>query len=92
MRGQAHVAFQDQASATAAMRALQGFSLYGKQMRIQFARTISNSLKVPTEESLKDGQPSRPVSQQPPLPPPTQQKRPIEEVEEEEEEDMDLGD
>jgi RNA recognition motif-containing protein len=45
MRGQAHVAFHDLASATNAMRALQGTRFCGKSMRIQYAKTQSNALK-----------------------------------------------
>lgn len=42
MRGQAFVVFEDLNSATAALRAMQGFPLYQKPMRIQFAKLDSD--------------------------------------------------
>ncbi|CAF9916422.1 MAG: hypothetical protein GOMPHAMPRED_001001 [Gomphillus americanus] len=41
MRGQAHVVFRDTQTSTQAMRALQGFDFFGKDMKIQYARTRS---------------------------------------------------
>ena len=41
MRGQAFVVFKDLSSAVIAMRALQGYPLLGKSLRIQFAKTKS---------------------------------------------------
>ncbi|KAK5110835.1 hypothetical protein LTR62_005546 [Meristemomyces frigidus] len=44
MRGQAHVLFRDVQSASQAMRACQGFELSGREMRISYARSRSNTL------------------------------------------------
>lgn len=42
MRGQAHVVFRDIQSSTQAMRALQGFDFFGKDMNITYARGSSD--------------------------------------------------
>ncbi|EXJ65245.1 hypothetical protein A1O7_01586 [Cladophialophora yegresii CBS 114405] len=42
MRGQAHVVFRDIQTSTQAMRALQGFNLFGKEMTIAYAKGQSN--------------------------------------------------
>ncbi|PKY04012.1 RNA binding domain protein [Aspergillus campestris IBT 28561] len=42
MRGQAHIVFKDVQSSTQAMRALQGFEFFGKQMKIVYAKGSSN--------------------------------------------------
>lgn len=42
MRGQAHVCFRDVQTSTQAMRALQGFELFEKEMQIQYAKGTSN--------------------------------------------------
>lgn len=42
MRGQAHVVFKDVQSSTQAMRALQGFDFFGKEMKIVYAKGSSN--------------------------------------------------
>lgn len=42
MRGQAHVVFRDVQTATLAMRELQGFEFFGKEMRIQYAKSKSD--------------------------------------------------
>ncbi|KAJ5032570.1 uncharacterized protein L3040_009170 [Drepanopeziza brunnea f. sp. 'multigermtubi'] len=42
MRGQAHVVYRDVQTATQAMRALQGFELFGRQMQIQYAKSKSD--------------------------------------------------
>jgi U2 small nuclear ribonucleoprotein B'' len=42
MRGQAFVTFRDIGSATQSMRALQGFSFFGKPMRLQYAKAKAN--------------------------------------------------
>ncbi|KAL1955039.1 hypothetical protein VTO42DRAFT_330 [Malbranchea cinnamomea] len=42
MRGQAHIVFKDIASSTQAMRALQGFDFFGKEMKIVYAKGSSN--------------------------------------------------
>jgi len=43
-RGQAFICFKDIQSATTAMRSMQSFPFYDKQMRIQFAKTKSDAL------------------------------------------------
>ncbi|KAK5076967.1 hypothetical protein LTR64_005554 [Lithohypha guttulata] len=42
MRGQAHVCFRDIQTSTQAMRSLQGFEIFGKEMNIQYARGTSD--------------------------------------------------
>lgn len=42
MRGQAHVCFRDIQTSTQAMRSLQGFEIFGKEMSIQYARGTSD--------------------------------------------------
>ncbi|KAK6497776.1 U2 snRNP complex subunit msl1 [Arthrobotrys musiformis] len=44
MRGQAHVAFRDIAGASSAMRGCQGMVIFGKEMRIQYARSKSDTI------------------------------------------------
>ncbi|KAJ8116469.1 hypothetical protein OPT61_g2119 [Boeremia exigua] len=44
MRGQAHVVFRDVDSSTQAMRALQGFTFFGRDMRIAYAKTKSDTV------------------------------------------------
>ncbi|KAK6334090.1 U2 snRNP complex subunit msl1 [Orbilia brochopaga] len=44
MRGQAHVAFRDLAGASSAMRACQGMSFFGKEMKIQYAKSKSDTI------------------------------------------------
>ncbi|POS87937.1 hypothetical protein EPUL_000699 [Erysiphe pulchra] len=44
MRGQAHIVYRDIQTATIAMRELQGFELFGKEMRIQYARSKSDMI------------------------------------------------
>ncbi|VDL19934.1 unnamed protein product [Hymenolepis diminuta] len=46
MRGQAFIIFQALTSATTALRALQGFQLFDKPMRIQYARKNSTQIEV----------------------------------------------
>jgi len=41
MRGQAFIVFEETASATAALRALQGFRFLGREMKLEFARSKS---------------------------------------------------
>ncbi|KAJ5195128.1 U1 small nuclear ribonucleoprotein A [Penicillium cinerascens] len=41
MRGQAHVVFKDVQASTQAMRALQGFDFFGKEMKIVYAKGAS---------------------------------------------------
>ena len=42
MRGQAHVVYRDIQTSTQAMRALQGFDLFGKEMIIVYGKGLSN--------------------------------------------------
>ncbi|KAK6334733.1 U2 snRNP complex subunit msl1 [Orbilia javanica] len=44
MRGQAHVAFRDIAGASSAMRGCQGMVIFGKEMKIQYARSKSDTI------------------------------------------------
>lgn len=44
MRGQAHVAFRDIAGASGAMRGCQGMVFFGKEMKIQYARSKSDTI------------------------------------------------
>ncbi|KAF3927094.1 hypothetical protein AA313_de0205915 [Arthrobotrys entomopaga] len=44
MRGQAHVAFRDIASASSAMRACQGMVIFGREMKIQYAKSKSDTI------------------------------------------------
>eukprot|EP00158_Paraphelidium_tribonemae_P001660 Partr_v1_DN24663_c1_g1_i2_m59681 putative small nuclear ribonucleoprotein len=53
MRGQAHVVFQDTPEATSAMRALQGFPLYGKPIKIQYSKNKSMATKR-LEEKIEE--------------------------------------
>ncbi|KAG0582972.1 hypothetical protein M758_3G101400 [Ceratodon purpureus] len=59
LRGQAWVVFDDLASATSALRQMQGFPFYDKPMRIQYAKTQSDAITkangtyVPKEKRKK---------------------------------------
>ncbi|KAK5683796.1 hypothetical protein LTS12_029133, partial [Elasticomyces elasticus] len=44
MRGQAHIVFKDIQASTQAMRALQGFDFFGKEMKITYAKGTSDVL------------------------------------------------
>ncbi|KAL8889492.1 MAG: hypothetical protein Q9215_003236 [Flavoplaca cf. flavocitrina] len=44
MRGQAHVVFRDVQASTQAMRALQGFEFFGKEMTIQYGKGKSDAI------------------------------------------------
>ncbi|KAI9848755.1 MAG: U2 snRNP complex subunit msl1 [Sclerophora amabilis] len=44
MRGQAHVVYRDVQASTQAMRALQGFEFFGKEMKIDYAKTKSDTV------------------------------------------------
>ncbi|CAF9904369.1 MAG: U2 snRNP complex subunit msl1 [Alectoria fallacina] len=44
MRGQAHVAFRDVQASTQAMRALQSFDFFGKEMKIKYAKGKSDTI------------------------------------------------
>ncbi|MCJ1298378.1 U2 snRNP complex subunit msl1 [Hypocenomyce scalaris] len=44
MRGQAHIVFRDVQASTQAMRALQGFDFFGKDMKIQYAKGKSDTI------------------------------------------------
>ncbi|KAK8049135.1 U2 small nuclear ribonucleoprotein B'' [Apiospora phragmitis] len=44
MRGQAHIVFRDMQAATQAMRALEGFSFLGRDLRISYAKSKSDTV------------------------------------------------
>ncbi|CAG8956077.1 hypothetical protein HYFRA_00011861 [Hymenoscyphus fraxineus] len=44
MRGQAHIVFRDVQTSTQAMRDLQGFEFFGKEMQIQYAKSKSDAI------------------------------------------------
>lgn len=44
MRGQAHVAFSNVASATSALRALQGVNVFGKDIKLAYAKTKADAI------------------------------------------------
>ncbi|KAL8677787.1 MAG: hypothetical protein Q9224_006060 [Gallowayella concinna] len=44
MRGQAHIVFRDVQASTQAMRALQGFDFFGKEMKIQYGKGKSDAI------------------------------------------------
>jgi len=44
MRGQAHIVFRDIQTATQAMRALQGFEFFGKELQISYAKSKSDTI------------------------------------------------
>ncbi|EDO02035.1 hypothetical protein SS1G_04511 [Sclerotinia sclerotiorum 1980 UF-70] len=44
MRGQAHIVYRDIQTATQAMRALQGFEFLGREMKIQYAKSKSDTI------------------------------------------------
>ncbi|KAI4203455.1 MAG: hypothetical protein LQ350_001793 [Teloschistes chrysophthalmus] len=44
MRGQAHIVFRDVQASTQAMRALQGFDFFGKEMSIQYGKGKSDTI------------------------------------------------
>ncbi|KAI9789763.1 MAG: U2 snRNP complex subunit msl1 [Peltula sp. TS41687] len=44
MRGQAHVVFRDVQASSQAMRTLQGFEFFGREMRISYAKTKSDTI------------------------------------------------
>ena len=44
MRNQAHVAFRDVQTATQAMRSLQGFEFFGKELKVQYAKGKSDTV------------------------------------------------
>ncbi|RKO83410.1 hypothetical protein BDK51DRAFT_20045, partial [Blyttiomyces helicus] len=46
MRGQAFIVFREIAAATAAMRALQGFPFYDSPLKIAYAKSKSNAIKL----------------------------------------------
>lgn len=55
MRGQAHIVYRDIQTATQAMRSLDGFEFFGRQMKISYAKSKSNmvakldgTFKMPT--------------------------------------------
>ncbi|KAI0548610.1 hypothetical protein F4679DRAFT_585404 [Xylaria curta] len=44
MRGQAHIVFRDTHAATQAMRSLEGFQFLGKELKIQYAKSKSDTI------------------------------------------------
>ncbi|KAK7969806.1 U2 small nuclear ribonucleoprotein B'' [Apiospora saccharicola] len=44
MRGQAHIVFRDMQAATQAMRALEGFKFLGRELRISYAKSKSDTV------------------------------------------------
>ncbi|KAL8789837.1 MAG: hypothetical protein Q9213_000905 [Squamulea squamosa] len=44
MRGQAHIVFRDVQASTQAMRTLQGFDFFGKEMSIQYGKGKSDAI------------------------------------------------
>ncbi|KAI1435021.1 hypothetical protein GGR50DRAFT_350883 [Xylaria sp. CBS 124048] len=44
MRGQAHIVFRDTQAATQALRSLEGFQFLGKELKIQYAKTKSDTI------------------------------------------------
>ncbi|KAF1355508.1 hypothetical protein BDV97DRAFT_276613, partial [Delphinella strobiligena] len=44
MRGQAHVLFRDVSASTQAMRAVQGHEFFGKEMKIAYSKSKSDTL------------------------------------------------
>ncbi|AEO53489.1 hypothetical protein MYCTH_2294867 [Thermothelomyces thermophilus ATCC 42464] len=58
MRGQAHIVYKDIQTATQAMRALNGFEFFGREMKISYAKSKSNiiakldgTFKIPAASS-----------------------------------------
>lgn len=58
MRGQAHIVFRDVQASTQAMRALQGFEFFGKEMKLSYAKSksvtiskLDGTFKIPTTET-----------------------------------------
>ncbi|KAF1845875.1 RNA-binding domain-containing protein [Cucurbitaria berberidis CBS 394.84] len=108
MRGQAHVVFRDIDSSTQAMRALQNFTFFGKDMQIAYAKTKSDTIakldgtfKLPEPE--REDEPEQTTTQAvgfgaaPAKAVPVGQKRGRDEEEEEEEDEdaemeMDVSD
>ncbi|KAI4727363.1 RNA-binding domain-containing protein [Aureobasidium sp. EXF-10728] len=65
MRGQAHVLFRDVSSSTQAMRALQGFEFFGKEMKITYAATKSDTLAKLDGTYKQPPPPEAPAAAQP---------------------------
>ncbi|KEQ75786.1 RNA-binding domain-containing protein, partial [Aureobasidium namibiae CBS 147.97] len=65
MRGQAHVLFRDVSSSTQAMRALQGFEFFGKEMRITYSATKSDTLAKLDGTYKQPPPPEAPAAAQP---------------------------
>ncbi|CAO2649118.1 Nn.00g100670.m01.CDS01 [Neocucurbitaria sp. VM-36] len=68
MRGQAHIVFRDVDSSTQAMRALQGFTFFDKDLRIAYAKTKSDTVakldgtyKLPEPE--REDEPEQTIAQ-----------------------------
>ena len=56
MRGQAHIVFRDIATSTQAMRALQGFDFFGKEMVSVAAHLLRATGSLKTEDPVCQGQ------------------------------------
>ncbi|KAI3658021.1 hypothetical protein MP638_000578 [Amoeboaphelidium occidentale] len=83
MRGQAFVVYQEVSEAAAAIRALQGFKLHDKPMKLEYSKTKSYKAKMLDGESLFDLPPRALLKQQQQQQQQSANKRSIEETEEE---------
>lgn len=70
MRGQAFVIFKEIASATNALRTMQGFPFYDKPMRIQYSKTDSDVIA-----KMKGTFKERPKKPKQPKPAPSEEKK-----------------
>ncbi|KAJ1913188.1 hypothetical protein IWQ60_009320 [Tieghemiomyces parasiticus] len=62
LRGQAFVAFRDVASATAALRKLNGFSFYDRPLAIEYAKSRTKSIRNDDDDDeVDDLLPSEPL-------------------------------
>lgn len=75
MRGQAFVIFKEIASATNALRTMQGFPFYDKPMRIGYSKTDSDIIA-----KIKGTFKERPKKIKPPKPAPSEEKRYVRDV------------
>ncbi|KAH7355881.1 hypothetical protein BKA66DRAFT_429399 [Pyrenochaeta sp. MPI-SDFR-AT-0127] len=71
MRGQAHVVFRDVDASTQALRALHGFTFFGKDLQIAYAKSKSDTIAkldgtfkmpVPEPEEIPEGMATQPAS------------------------------
>jgi U2 small nuclear ribonucleoprotein B'' len=61
MRGQAHIAFADPTGAGLALRAMQGFTMFGKQIKVSYAKekshaiaSLDGSFRMPQVQPVKE--------------------------------------